>query len=110
MIGKEQAAYFKDSFNLKKRLDILAILGSYSLITFDMMSMYTDINTLDCIERLSVYLRGPLTKTKFPPYTPKALVAAIKLVIGISRPCPWDPSFLTALFTGLYSSPCISGL
>ena len=32
------------------------------------------------------------------------------LVTVISRPCPWDPSFLTALFTGPYSRPQISGL
>jgi hypothetical protein len=41
-IVKEQAAYFKDSFNLKKRLENLAILGFYSLVTFDAVSMYTN--------------------------------------------------------------------
>jgi hypothetical protein len=84
-IVKEQAAYFKDSFRLKKRLEILAILGHYSLITFDAVSIYTNINTQDCIERLSAYLLDPLTKNKFPHYPPKALVAAIKLVMNNNR-------------------------
>ena len=38
-IAKEQAAYFKDSFNPKKRLENLIILGSYSLISFDAVSI-----------------------------------------------------------------------
>jgi hypothetical protein len=84
-IVKEQAAYFKDSFSLKKRLEIIAILGYHSLITFDAVSMYTNINTQDCIERLSTYLLDPSTKKRFPHYPPKALVAAIKLVMNNNR-------------------------
>ena len=47
--------------------------------------MYTHINTHDCINHLSTYLLDPLIKNKFPHYPPKALIAAIKLIMNNNR-------------------------
>jgi hypothetical protein len=55
-IAKEQHSYFKDSFELKQQLDDLNLPPNASLITFDAVSMYTNIDIDDCIERVSTYL------------------------------------------------------
>jgi hypothetical protein len=46
----------KDSFTLKQQLDEFDLPPNNSLITFDAMSMYTNIDIDDCIERVSTYL------------------------------------------------------
>ena len=84
-IVQAQGAYFKDSFALKKLLDTLNLIDIYSLITCDVVSMYTNIGTDQCITRLSAYLLDPATSTKFPHYPPKALVAALKIVMNNNR-------------------------
>ena len=48
-IAKSQFAYFKDSFTLKLELNDLHLPPNASLITFDAVSMYTNIDAVDCI-------------------------------------------------------------
>ena len=80
-IVKAQEAYFKDTFELKGDLDKRGVGWMYSLLTCDAVSMYTNIDTEDCISRLSTFLLDTETQAKFPHYNPKALIAAIKIVI-----------------------------
>ena len=47
--------------------------------------MYTNIDTADCIARLSAFLLGEETQAQFPHYPAKALVEAIKLVMTNNR-------------------------
>jgi len=84
-IVQAQGAYFKDSFALKKLLNALSLIGHYSLVTCDAVSMYTNIGTDQCITRLSSYLLDPATSKEFPHYPPKALVAALKIVMNNNR-------------------------
>ena len=54
-VALAQQAYFKDSFALKDRLDQVELEPDkrYSIFSFDTVSMYTNIDTEDCIKRLS---------------------------------------------------------
>ena len=82
---KTQQTYFKDSFALKNILDTLHIPPNASLFTYDAISMYTNIDMEDCINRLSDYLHSPETWFGFKHYTPEALIEAIKLVMCNNR-------------------------
>ena len=83
-IVKAQRTYFKNSFELKERLDLLKLPPNASFFTYDAISMYTNIDTEDCIERLSEFLSKPANYIKFG-YRPKALIAAIKIVMRNNR-------------------------
>jgi hypothetical protein len=48
--------YFKESLSLKQELNNLVLPRNASLITFDAVSMYTNIDIDDCIKRISAYL------------------------------------------------------
>ena len=49
---KSMPAYFKDSFELIKILKTLNAQKGWSIFSFDAISMYTNIDTQDCISRL----------------------------------------------------------
>ena len=53
---KSQAKYFRDSFALKRWLNSLILPANSSLFTYDAVSMYTNIDTEDCIAALSAFL------------------------------------------------------
>ena len=84
-IVQAQPAYFKDTLYLKKERDKRDVGCMYSLLTYDAVSMYTNIDTQDCIARLSVFLLGKETQAQFPQYPAKVLVEAIKLVMTNNR-------------------------
>jgi hypothetical protein len=52
-----QPSYFKDSFTLKQELDKLILPPNASIITFDAVSMYTNIDIDDSISCISSYLK-----------------------------------------------------
>ena len=82
---KAQNIYFKDSFALKDILDTLLLPSNASLFTYNAISMYTKIDTKDCIECLSNLLQLPYTLRRFTHYSPDALISAIKLVMLNNR-------------------------
>ena len=51
-----QPSYFKDTFTLKQELDKLVLPPNASIISFDAISMYTNIDINDSIERISTFL------------------------------------------------------
>ncbi|KAL7533792.1 hypothetical protein ACHAWF_004623 [Thalassiosira exigua] len=51
-IVQQQHTYFRDTFDLKQRLDALRVLPGTSLFMYDTVPMYTNIGTQDCPERL----------------------------------------------------------
>ena len=55
-IAIEQHSYIKDSFSLKRELNELTLPPNASLITFDAISMYTNIDINHCIDRISLFL------------------------------------------------------
>ena len=69
-IVKAQEAYFKDTFKLKQMLNRLEPEHNWRLGTFDVVSMYTNIDPEICIDRISTYLRRPDVRKRFPTTTP----------------------------------------
>lgn len=85
-IVKRQQTYFQDSFELKRLLDDLDTLPSTAcLFTYDAISMYTNIDTTDCLQRLQLYLEHPTTQIKYPHLYPAALTAALHIVMHNNR-------------------------
>ena len=84
-IVKAMPSYFKDSFTLTKILRNLKLSGKCSIFSFDAISMYTKINTEDCLARLSAFLLNPSTQERFPHYPAKALVEALALTMKNNR-------------------------
>jgi hypothetical protein len=71
-----QPLYFMDSFTLKQELDKLVLPPNASIITFDAVSMYTNIDIDDSISRISSYL-----KELWDEYECKAIVDAMEIVM-----------------------------
>jgi hypothetical protein len=55
-IVANQPFYFKDSFSLKQKLDKLVLPPNASIITFDAIAMYTNIDIDDSIDQIIPYL------------------------------------------------------
>jgi hypothetical protein len=51
-----QPLYFKDSFSLKQELEKIVLPPNASIITFDAISMYTNIDIDNSIEQISTFL------------------------------------------------------
>jgi hypothetical protein len=80
-IVKEQATYFKDSYALKQELETMYLPPNACIFTYDAVSMYTNIETEDCIKRLSNCLLDPTTIAAYPYLTPIATTEALSLVM-----------------------------
>ena len=76
----DQPFYFKDSFSLKQELDKIVLPPNASMITFDAVSMYTNINIDDCIERISTFLADIWDK-----HDCKAVTTAMEIVMKNNR-------------------------
>ncbi len=82
-IVKKQHTYFKNSFELKQLFDTMEPLpANVCLFTYDAISMYTNINTQQCIDWLTSFLSDTATIQKFPHLKPTALIEAIKIVMN----------------------------
>ncbi len=85
-----QPFYFKDSFSLKQELVKIVLPPNASIITFDAVSMSTNINIDDSIERISMFLADIWDKHKC-----KAIKSAMEIVMKnnraglVFRPCVW---------------------
>jgi hypothetical protein len=79
-IVQDQALYIKNSAEFKSEMEQLDLPINTSLFTYDAAAMYPNIDTVQCIERLSNYLTDPNISSKFG-YSPEALLDAIKLVM-----------------------------
>ncbi|KAL7548430.1 hypothetical protein ACHAWF_011720, partial [Thalassiosira exigua] len=84
-IVQRQHTYFRDSFVLKRNLKDIAVPPNASLFTYDAVSMYTNIDTDDCLERLSTYLRSDSCKQEYPHLRVEALIEALALVMRNNR-------------------------
>ena len=82
---KAQHTYFKDSYTLKLELNKLVIPKNSTIFSFDAVSMYSKIDTEDCISRLTTFLLQPATQARFKHYNAEALIKAIKLVMRNNR-------------------------
>ena len=80
-IVKTQTYYFKNSFDLKHLLDPMRLPPTACLFTYDAISMYTNIDTRQCLHRLTNFLSHPATHEKFPHLSPTPLVEALKIVM-----------------------------
>lgn len=81
LLVQSQPAYFKNSYALKKRFGALTLPPNASLFTCDAVSMYTNIDTNQCLARLSKYFKEPLVYTRLGDTSPTALIEAIEIVM-----------------------------
>ena len=84
-IAQSQATYFKDSYSFKKLLDKISLPPNASIFTYIAVSMYTNISTDNCIERLTSFLLNPHRGTLYPHLLPQALVKAISIMMKNNR-------------------------
>jgi len=85
-IVQKQHTYFKNSFELKELLDTMELLPvNACLFTYDAVSMYTNIDTQQCIQRLTSFLMDTNTTTQFPHLKPHALIDALHLIMHNNR-------------------------
>ena len=75
-----QPTYFKDSFALKRELNTLVIPPNASLFTYDAVSMYTNIEIDDCLERISTFL-----STIWDRIECAAVISAMEIVMRNNR-------------------------
>ena len=66
-------------------LDKISLPPNASIFTYNAISMYTNISTDDCIERLTSLLLNPHTGTLYPHLSPQARVEAISIVMKNNR-------------------------
>ena len=76
----DQPFYFKDSFSLKQELDKIVLPPNASIITFDAVSMYTNIDINDSIERISTFLANIWDKRAC-----KTIKSAMEIVMKNNR-------------------------
>ena len=72
----KQPSYFKDSFTLKQELNKLVLPPNASIISFDAISMYTNIGINDSIECISTFLAET-----WDNYDCKAVKEAMEMVM-----------------------------
>ncbi len=75
-IVTSQPSYFKDYFTLKQELDKLVHPPNASIISFDAISMYTNIDINDSIKRISTFLAET-----WDNYDCKAVKEAMEIVM-----------------------------
>jgi hypothetical protein len=75
-----QPFYFKDSFTLKQEIDKLVLPTNASIITFDAVAMYTNIDIDDSIARIIGFL-----STIWDKYDCKAIEEALNIVMRNNR-------------------------
>jgi hypothetical protein len=84
-IVKGQSTYFKNSFDLKKDLGGITLPANALIFTYDALSMYTNIDTEECIARIEQYLWLPATHFRFYHKHPRVIIAAMALVMRNNR-------------------------
>ncbi len=102
-----QPSYVKDSFTLKQELDKLVLPPNASIITFDAVSMYTNIDIDDSITCISSYL-----KEFWDEYECKAIVNAMEIVMKNNRIQFGDLIYhqIHGVAMGMSSAPTIANL
>ena len=106
-VVEDQPFYFKDSFSLKQELDKIILPPNASIITFDAVSMYTNINIDDSIERISTFLAGIWDK-----HACKAVKSATEIVMKNNRMRIGDLIYhqICSVAMGMSSAPTIANL
>jgi hypothetical protein len=100
------------SFNLKKELDGITLPANASIFTYDALSMYTNIDTEECIARIKQYLWLPVTLFRFHHKHPHAIIAAMALVMRNNRMCFGDLVIhqIKGIAMGMSPAPTIANL
>lgn len=111
-IVQAQHTYFKNSFDLKQVLDKIILPPNASIFTYDAVSMYTHINTEDCIRRLAEFLALPETTSRYTHYGSTALIEALKISMCNNRMRFGDiiAKQLVGIAMGMSPAPTIANL
>ena len=106
-IVASQPFYFKDSFSLKQEIDKLVLPPNASIITFDAVAMYTNIDIDDSIERITNFLAEFWDK-----HDCKAVKEAMEIVMRNNRMRFGDLIFrqIRGVAMGMSPAPTIANL
>jgi len=104
--------YIKYSFSFKSEISKLKLPPNASIFTYNAISMYTNINTDNCIARNSEYIKSHSTKKRFVHYDTSALVEALTLVMQNNRMRFGNllVKQLMGIAMGMYPAPTITNL
>ena len=110
-IVQDQALYFKNSAELKTELEGFTLPANASLFTYDAVAMYPNINTTDCMARLTEYLSKEEISSKYG-YSAPALLEALELVMYNNRMRFGDivVKQLSGIAMGMSPAPTIANL
>lgn len=84
-IAQSLPTAIKNSYSLRKELNALSIPPNASLFTCDAVSMYTNIDTTECLRRLEEWFRRPAQAHWFSQVSVRCLMEAIALVLRNNR-------------------------
>ena len=107
-----QETYIKYSFSFKADISALRLPPNTIIFTYDAVSMYTNINTDDCVASISEFIKNPSTKTRFPHYNTSAPLKALTIVMKNNRMKFGDllVKQLTGIAMGMSPAPTIANL
>ncbi len=71
--------------DLKKELDGITLPANASIFTYEVLSMYINIDTEECIARIEQYLWLPATHFRFYHKHPRVIIADMALVMRNNR-------------------------
>ncbi|KAL7526041.1 hypothetical protein ACHAWF_001605 [Thalassiosira exigua] len=111
-VVQQRHTYFRDTFHLKKKLGALEVPPDASLFTYDAVSMYTNIDTNNCIEHLSNFLHSAACKADFPHLVLEAIIETLILVMKNTK-IKFRDLFvlqLIGIVMGMSRAPTISNL
>ncbi len=85
-IVQSQQTYNKNLIELKTLLNTMDTLPNNAcFFTYDAISRYTNIDTTECINRLTTILTDPTSVNKYQHLKPKAVIEALHLVVHNNR-------------------------
>ena len=82
---KINQGYFKNSSDLKCLLNTMTSPPNACIFTYDAISMYTNINTSMCLDRLCSFLTNDNTTSQYQHLSPMALTKALHIVMKNNR-------------------------
>ena len=84
-IVKGQGTYIQDFLSFKAKINKIFLPPNASIFIYDAKSMYTNIDTKECIASISEFIKRPSTYMKFQHYSSATLIEAPIIIMYSSN-------------------------